>query len=102
MTGAALSPDLFQSPDVRGALATAAQALKGGGASAGRVRPAAAGARWTAEEDEAVGREFDEGTAIAQIARQHDRTPGSIRARLVHLGRLDPAAVRVRQRGRPT
>jgi hypothetical protein len=95
-TGAALPADLFQSPDVIRALSAAAQALKRDNA---RPRLAAAGARWNAEEDAAVCREYDEGTPVAQIARQHNRTPGAIRSRLVHLGRMDPGTVRVRDRG---
>jgi hypothetical protein len=44
-TGAALPPNLFQSPDVIRALFTAAQVLKGEPVLSSRPRPAAAGAR---------------------------------------------------------
>lgn len=57
-----------------------------------------AGARWTAEEDERLGREFDGGMSIAQIALAHGRTSGGITARLVKLGRIDPP-VQTRERG---
>ena len=37
---------------------------------------------WDAAEDEELKREFGFGMKIAEIARQHDRTYGAIRARL--------------------
>jgi hypothetical protein len=36
---------------------------------------------------------------IAQMALQHGRTSGAITSRLVKLGRIDPAAVKTRERG---
>ena len=54
------------------------------------------GTRWSAEEEEQLCREFDAGMKLQDIARGHRRTRGSINARLVKLGRLDPEAVRLR------
>ena len=62
-------------------------------------RPAAAGQRWSEEEDALLAHEFDGGMAVADIARQHGRTKTAITLRLVKLGRLDPDAVKARERG---
>ena len=43
--------------------------------------------------------DLQQGMAIADIARQHGRTRGSITSRLVKLGRIDVSAVRTRERG---
>lgn len=50
--------------------------------------PANAGTAWTDEEINRVAAAFDAGADIAQIARDHQRTTGAIRARLIRLGRL--------------
>lgn len=63
------------------------------------VRPASAGRKWTDEEDALLCREFDEGIAIRDLARQHGRTSGAITSRLVKLGRIDASAVTSRDRG---
>jgi hypothetical protein len=108
--GAAIDPragtetalDAFRSPDVIRALFAAAALLKGEGgpaAAARSNRPASAGAKWTDDEDSRAAREYDEGLPIAAIAREHHRTTGAITSRLVKLGKIDPAAVRTRERG---
>ena len=91
VTGTACN-DVFTAPAVACALATAADQLK-------RNSHPATGARWTVEEDAVLCREFDEGVTVTEIATRHGRTPSAITLRLVKLGRIDAATVRVRQRG---
>jgi hypothetical protein len=81
--------------DVGVALTTAAGLLK----QRETARPAAAGQRWSEEEDALLAHEFDGGMAVADIARQHGRTKAAITLRLVKLGRLDADTVKVRERG---
>lgn len=52
-------------------------------------RPEGAGRAWDAAEDEELKREFGSGMKIAEIARQHDRTYGAIRARLEKQGLVE-------------
>lgn len=105
-TGQPLPHDLFQSPDIIRAFFTAANALRTNGVTApaavpsSRPRPQAAGARWTDEEDARLAGEFDGGVAVSAIARLHGRTLGAINSRLVKLGKVDPDAVKVRERVR--
>lgn len=82
----------FRSPDVIRALFTAAKMLSQSaqGSTARASRPFSARRRWTDDEDAQVCREYDEGTTITDIARQHGRTTGAIMSRLVKLGRIDP------------
>lgn len=87
---AGASPESFGS-DAQQAISTAAALLKS--------RPAAAGARWTDEEDARLVGEFDGGTAVPELARLHGRSRAAITLRLVKLGKLDEASVKVRGRG---
>jgi hypothetical protein len=64
------------------------------------TRYPAAGARWTQEEDEKLANEYDGGMPLRDIARNHGRSTTAITLRLVHLGRLDPTTVKVRDRSR--
>jgi hypothetical protein len=91
-TGASLPHEVFRTPDVVRALSEAATLLKG------RPRPAAAGQRWTEEEDSLLCHAFDGGTAVPEIARQHGRSTAAITLRLVKLGRIDADSVKVRAR----
>ena len=52
-------------------------------------RPEGAGRGWDTVEDEELKREFASGMKIAEIARQHDRTYGAIRARLKKQGLVE-------------
>ena len=52
-------------------------------------RPEGASRTWDAAEDEELKREFGFGMKIAEIARQHDRTYGAIRARLKKQGMIE-------------
>ena len=51
--------------------------------------PEGASRTWDAAEDEELKREFGFGMKIAEIARQHDRTYGAIRARLKKQGMIE-------------
>ena len=88
---AGVSPELLQSGDAQQAIRTAAALLKS--------RPAAAGARWSDDEDARLVAEFDGGTAVPEIARLHGRSRAAITLRLVKLGKLDESSVKVRGRG---
>lgn len=102
----------YQSPDVIRALFAAQRALEA------RMRPPAraqrtgattsqpssggvtghatpnkpnAGKPWSAEEDKQLLASFDGGKPLADIAREHGRTTGGVRARLEKHGRLEPS-----------
>ncbi|HWW62621.1 MAG TPA: hypothetical protein VN181_14705 [Thermoanaerobaculia bacterium] len=77
-------------PEVVNALRVAVAAVK--------QKPAAAGARWTNEEDAQLCSEYDGGAPVAEIAPLHNRSKTAITLRLVKLGRIDPATVRIRDR----
>jgi hypothetical protein len=51
--------------------------------------PSQAGERWMVEDDLRLRELFQEGTPIAQLARDFNRTYGSIRARLKKLGLIE-------------
>lgn len=55
-----------------------------------RTRPTNAGRYWSPEEDAQVCEEVRDGLDFHQIAKAHDRTVGSIVARLVKLGKIAP------------
>lgn len=55
-----------------------------------RPSPANAGKTWSRAEDAQVCEELRRGTDFHQIARTHNRTLGSIIARLVKLGEIGP------------
>ena len=100
-TTGVVSHEVFAAPNVIRALFVAADLLKQTPAPASSLKqqPPAAGARWTADEDVVLAREFDQGTSIAEIASRHSRTRGAITSRLVKLGRIDASSVRLRDRG---
>ena len=50
--------------------------------------PSNAGKPWTRSEDEQLSRGFDGGQNVFSLAMQHNRTVGSIAARLVRLNKL--------------
>ncbi len=103
-TGTRIPHDAFHKPDVIRALVAAAALLKERGdtasaTAASRNGPPAAGQRWSDEEDSLLCHSFDGGTSIADLARQHGRSAAAITLRLVKLGRIDPATVKMRERG---
>jgi hypothetical protein len=57
-----------------------------------RSLPERAGQAWTEEESGLLAKRFDEGMEIGQIAKEHQRTRGSIAARLVKIGKITERA----------
>ena len=55
-----------------------------------KTLPANAGKSWSRAEDEQVCEELRRGVDFHQIAKTHNRTIGSIIARLVKLGKIGP------------
>lgn len=91
----------FRSPEVIRALFTASSMLQQRPDDvARRGRPAAAGRRWTDEEDAEVCNEYDAGMTFSAIAQKHTRTTGAIMSRLVKLGRIDAETLNPRLRDR--
>ena len=92
----------FRSPEVIRALFTAAAMLqrRPDDAALSRSRPAAAGRRWTDEEDADLCNEYDAGLTFSAIAQKHTRTTGAIMSRLVKLGRIDAETLSPRMRDR--
>ncbi|HEX8412041.1 MAG TPA: hypothetical protein VF883_24540 [Thermoanaerobaculia bacterium] len=99
-TGTRIPLDAFHTADTVRALFAAATLLRENNTPPKEKRTGAAGSRWTEEEDALLAREFDSGTAIAEIARGHGRTPAAINLRLVKLGKIDAVLVTPRTRSR--
>lgn len=53
--------------------------------------PANFGKPWSEAEDRLLVAQFEDGAALAEIARKHQRTQGSIRLRLEKLGKIEPS-----------
>ena len=51
-----------------------------------RNEKANAGSNWSKEEDDRLDQEFSSGMSIAEIAKEHRRSYGAIRARLIKHG----------------
>jgi Mor family transcriptional regulator len=85
---AAESP--YHHPQIIRALFTATKALEQQGQKEGRNNrtPENAGKSWDSLEDDELCQEFDGGKTINQLAQHHKRTEGSIRSRLVKLGKI--------------
>jgi hypothetical protein len=81
---------------VLGALASRPRARSNSGS-----RPPNYGKPWTAQDDERLLERFDAGDDVRSSAETLGRTVGSVHARLVLLGRLEPGP-RDRIRGAPT
>ncbi|PXX36843.1 hypothetical protein DFR42_11950 [Undibacterium pigrum] len=103
-TGEAL-PDqgIFNQPQIIRALFLATQALNAGEPRAetattsvttvatGKSLPTNAGKPWTTIDDTELLTAFDAGAQVSEIAREFERSRGSINSRLVRLGRLQEA-----------
>jgi hypothetical protein len=95
--GEALGGDsLYQHPHAVRALNRAVQALEfqQERERTRRSLPANAGKPWSNEEDARICEELRHGTNFQEIARVHNRTAGSIVARLIRLGRISANANR--------
>lgn len=80
----------YQHPQTIRALFVAIQALERVKKSGDRQRqlPDNAGKAWEDEEDQRLVLAFDSGKSSKQLAEDHQRTEGSIRSRLLKLGKI--------------
>ena len=80
----------YQRPQVVRALYEAVAALERSARFNRRKEglPGKASQPWTEEEDRRLLAAFDAGRALGEVAAEHQRTQGAIRARLVKYGRL--------------
>ena len=63
--------------------------LNGMPEDAKKPKKANAGANWSEEEDNQLDREFSFGMSIAEIAKEHERSYGAIKARLIKHGLIE-------------
>ena len=94
VTGEVLGPSSpLQHPDVIRALFAGVEALKRRKEDDERgptkERPERTGTSWDDDEDRELGERFDAGASVAEMAQQHRRTKGAVRARLVRLGKVN-------------
>ncbi len=90
-TGEVYPPESpYQRAHIVRAMFVARQALEQAAARESRKDklPGNTGKPWTAEEDTQLCEGYDGGAALVALARTHDRTRGSIQARLVRLGKI--------------
>jgi hypothetical protein len=82
----------YQRPQTVRALLAAAKALERQERTERRNRrlPNRAGQPWDDAEDKRLLQALDASTTLAELARRHERTQGSIRARLEKLGKIPP------------
>ena len=80
----------YQNPNIVRALGAALGALERQDSAQKRqaVLPEKAGKPWADEEDAALLRAYDAGATVKQLAKEHERSTGSIHTRLVRLGRI--------------
>lgn len=80
----------YQRAHIVRALFVARQALETAVSQESRVArlPSNTGKPWAPEEDDRLVAAFDEGKSMVELARAHDRTRGSIQARLIKLGKV--------------
>ncbi len=93
-TGEVLQTDcLYQQPQAVRALHRAAGALEfqDDRERAKKFLPANAGKSWSNQEDAQICDELGRGVNFQEIAKTHNRTIGSIIARLVRLGKISAA-----------
>jgi hypothetical protein len=57
--------------------------------------------RWTADEEQRLTSQFDEGKTSAELAILHSRSRAAIEARLLKLGKIDVSALTVKLRYLP-
>jgi hypothetical protein len=80
-------------PDGLGAHGAAATGKPNGNASARpdqKRKPSRAGGKWSAEEDAALLKDFDQGVQIEQLAERLQRGVHAVEVRLFKLGRVAP------------
>lgn len=82
----------YQQPETIRALHSAVSALETVEKRKQRIKklPERAGQPWRGQEDRRLIKEHQDGETTKTMARNHERTPGSITSRLVRLGLLHP------------
>ncbi|HVU82424.1 MAG TPA: hypothetical protein VHD89_10510 [Rhodanobacteraceae bacterium] len=90
----------LQHPDGVRALCAAAATLRTPSDTTAPARklPANAGKPWNSAEDAQLAGAYDLGTHERELMQKHQRTAGSIRARLIKPGRVKPPASSTRAR----
>ena len=80
----------YQKPDTVRALFVAARALERAGEWEQRRKrlPVNAGKPWSQEDDARLAEGFDSGKSTLELAREHQRTLASVRARLIRMGKM--------------
>lgn len=93
-TGEMFPPDSpYQHPDTVRALFKAVDALERVKERDRRQKslPENAGKPWTEEEDRLLIDQFDKGMSFNELSRDHRRTEGAIKSRLLRLGKISQA-----------
>jgi hypothetical protein len=80
----------YQKPDTVRALFVATRALERASEWEQRKKrlPANTGKPWTPQDDARLAESFDGGMPILELAREHQRTLASVRARLIRMGKI--------------
>ena len=85
----------YQHPDTVRALFSAISLLDNAGppvspkpAPAGKAAPENSGRPWSEEEDARLGKTYDSGKSIEELAGMHKRSKWAIEARLARLGKI--------------
>ena len=80
----------YQKPDTVRALFAAVRALERASEWEARRKrlPANTGKPWLQDEDLQLATGFDSGKSILELAREHQRTLTSVRARLIRMGKI--------------
>ncbi len=88
-TGLSIEPgNPILEEEVKQALSSALETIKSIQVSRMKL-PANTGKAWTQDDDIKLAQEYDQGVKIEQIAKNFRRTNGSIRARLIKLGKIE-------------
>jgi len=82
----------YQHPDTVRALFKAINALARIQERSKREKalPENAGKPWNAEADALLAQQFDSGVSFKELSKDHKRTDGAIKARLIKLGKMSP------------
>lgn len=90
-TGEVFPPDSpYQHPDTVRALFTAINALERLNERNKRqkILPENAGKSWNKREDDLLIKQFDNGMSFQDLSKNHMRTEGAVKSRLVKLGKI--------------
>ncbi len=81
----------YRNPQVVGALVVACEALQARIVAAERssALPDSAGKAWSVAEEQLLIQGYERGATESELAKVHQRTKGSIRSRLMRLGKIE-------------